>query len=140
MCAAEPLLRLLNVLLNTEHVGVHSPKANCSCLYCAQGNVRLTRSLSPAVLGRLKGSWTFCLVAAVGGRWKSIPGEPELPGRNPNDAAALADTIPAWECKYHVVFIPKYRKKAIFGVIKKRLGDVFHELARRRESKIKKAI
>ena len=23
-----------------------------------------------------------------------------------------------WECKYHVVFIPKYRKKAIFGVIK----------------------
>ena len=27
-----------------------------------------------------------------------------------------------WECKYHVVFIPKYRKKAIFGVIKKRLG------------------
>ena len=41
-----------------------------------------------------------------------------------------------WECKYHVVFIPKYRKKAIFGVIKKRMGDVFHELARRRESKI----
>ena len=41
-----------------------------------------------------------------------------------------------WECQYHVVFIPKYRKKAIFGVIKKRLGDVFHELARRRESKI----
>ena len=36
-----------------------------------------------------------------------------------------------WECKYHVVFIPKYRKKAIFGVIKKRVGDVFHELARR---------
>ena len=31
-----------------------------------------------------------------------------------------------WECKYHVVFIQKYRKKAIFGVIKKRLGDVFH--------------
>ena len=44
-----------------------------------------------------------------------------------------------WECKYHVVFIPKYRKKAIFGVIKKRLGDVFHELARRRESKIEES-
>ena len=41
-----------------------------------------------------------------------------------------------WECKYHVVFIPKYRKKAIFGVIKRRLGEVFHELARRRECKI----
>ena len=40
------------------------------------------------------------------------------------------------ECKYHMVFIPKYRKKAIFGGIKMRLGDVFHELARRRESKI----
>ena len=41
-----------------------------------------------------------------------------------------------WECKYHVVLIPKCRKKAIFGVIKRRLGEVFHELARRRESKI----
>jgi putative transposase len=41
-----------------------------------------------------------------------------------------------WECKYHVVFIPKYCKKGIFGVIKKRLGEVFHELARRCESKI----
>ena len=41
-----------------------------------------------------------------------------------------------WECKYGVVFIPKYRKKALFGITKKRLGDVFHELARRRESKI----
>ena len=45
-----------------------------------------------------------------------------------------------WECKYHVVFIPKYRKKVIFGVIKKRLGDVFHELARRRKARSKKAI
>ena len=41
-----------------------------------------------------------------------------------------------WECKYHVVFITKYRKKSIFGVVKKRLGEVFHELARRRESRI----
>ena len=41
-----------------------------------------------------------------------------------------------WECKYHVVFIPKYRKKAIFGTVKKRLGEVFHDLARRRECKI----
>ena len=30
-----------------------------------------------------------------------------------------------WECKFHVVFIPKYRKKTIFGAIKKRLGAVF---------------
>jgi len=41
-----------------------------------------------------------------------------------------------WECKYHVVFIPKYRKKAIFGQIKKGLGRVFHDLAKQRESRI----
>ena len=38
-----------------------------------------------------------------------------------------------WDCKYHVVFIPKYRKKAVLGKIKKNLGAVFHDLARRRE-------
>ena len=41
-----------------------------------------------------------------------------------------------WECKYHVVFTPKYRKKVLFGQIKRQLGTVFHELARRKECKI----
>jgi len=41
-----------------------------------------------------------------------------------------------WECKYHIVFIPKYRKKVIFGQIKKELGTVFHSLAEQRESVI----
>ena len=41
-----------------------------------------------------------------------------------------------WECKYHVVFIPKYRKKVIFGQIRKELGDVFRRLARQKESVI----
>ncbi|MCP5445343.1 MAG: IS200/IS605 family transposase [Chromatiaceae bacterium] len=41
-----------------------------------------------------------------------------------------------WECKYHVVFIPKYRKKAIFGQIRKELGEVFRRLARQKESVI----
>ena len=41
-----------------------------------------------------------------------------------------------WECKYHVVFIPKYRKKAIFGQIRKELGDVFRRLAKQKESVI----
>jgi hypothetical protein len=41
-----------------------------------------------------------------------------------------------WDCKYHVVFVPKYRKKAVFGKIKKNLGAVFHDLARRRECRI----
>jgi putative transposase len=37
-----------------------------------------------------------------------------------------------WDCKYHVVFIPKRRQKLIFGGIRKHLGDVFHELARQK--------
>ena len=41
-----------------------------------------------------------------------------------------------WECKYHVVFIPKYRRKALFGELRKHMGELFHELARQRESKI----
>lgn len=41
-----------------------------------------------------------------------------------------------WECKYHVVFIPKYRKKLLFGQLRARLGVVLHDLASRKESKI----
>jgi putative transposase len=41
-----------------------------------------------------------------------------------------------WDCKYHVVFIPKRRKKKIFGALRKHLGEVLHELARQKESKI----
>ena len=41
-----------------------------------------------------------------------------------------------WECKYHVVFIPKYRKRVIFGEIRRYLGEVFRRLAEQRESRI----
>ena len=41
-----------------------------------------------------------------------------------------------WDCKYHVVFIPKYRKKQIFGALRKHLGEIFHDLAKRKECKI----
>lgn len=41
-----------------------------------------------------------------------------------------------WDCKYHVVFIPKRRKKAIFGVLRKELGGVFRALAQQRESAV----
>jgi len=44
-----------------------------------------------------------------------------------------------WECKYHVVFTPKYRKKMLFGQIRRRLGTVFRELARRKECLIEEA-
>ena len=41
-----------------------------------------------------------------------------------------------WECKYHIVFIPKYRKKVLFGKIRLELGEIFHSLARQKESLI----
>jgi putative transposase len=41
-----------------------------------------------------------------------------------------------WECKYHVVFIPKCRRKVLYGKIRRNLGEVFHELAKQRESQI----
>ena len=46
------------------------------------------------------------------------------------DPKSLSHT--RWDCKYHIVFIPKKRRKLIFGVIRKHLGDVFHELARQK--------
>ena len=41
-----------------------------------------------------------------------------------------------WDCKYHVVFIPKRRRKAMFGNLRKQLGAIFHELARQKECTI----
>ena len=41
-----------------------------------------------------------------------------------------------WKCKYHVVFIPKYRRKALYASLRKHLGGVFRELARQKESEI----
>jgi len=41
-----------------------------------------------------------------------------------------------WECKYHVVFVPKYRKKILYGSIKEFLKKVFHELAGQKGCKI----
>ena len=39
-----------------------------------------------------------------------------------------------WECKYHVVFIPKYRKKNIYGWVRTELGPIIRELARQKEA------
>lgn len=41
-----------------------------------------------------------------------------------------------WECKYHVVFIPKCRRKVLYGEVRRHLGELFHELAKQRESQI----
>ncbi len=50
------------------------------------------------------------------------------------DYKSLAHT--RWDCKYHVVFIPKRRQKVIYGNLRQYLGEIFHELAGHRESKI----
>ena len=34
-----------------------------------------------------------------------------------------------WDCKYHVVFIPKRRKQKVFGSLRTHLGEIFKELA-----------
>ena len=41
-----------------------------------------------------------------------------------------------WDCKYHVVFIPKRRKKKVFGVLRRHLGEIFKELAQHKESQV----
>ena len=41
-----------------------------------------------------------------------------------------------WDCKYHLVFVPKYRKKVLYGKIRQYLGPLFHELAGYRQCKI----
>ena len=41
-----------------------------------------------------------------------------------------------WDCKYHIIFVPKFRRKVLYGDIRKFLGSVFHELARQKECRI----
>src|SRR6266446_5947480 len=41
-----------------------------------------------------------------------------------------------WDCKYHVVFVPKRRRKVIFGYIRRQLGPGFHALAKQKECQI----
>lgn len=48
------------------------------------------------------------------------------------DKQSLSHTV--WDCKYHIVWIPKYRKKVMYGEIGRYLGEVIRELARQKES------
>ena len=45
-----------------------------------------------------------------------------------------------WDCKYHVVFVPKRRRKVIFGQTRRQLGQIFHALARQKECQILEGI
>lgn len=51
-----------------------------------------------------------------------------------NDQQSLSHT--RWECKYHIVFIPKYRRKAIYKELRIHLGEIFRSLARQKECEI----
>ncbi|MCW5866658.1 MAG: IS200/IS605 family transposase [Candidatus Eremiobacteraeota bacterium] len=51
-----------------------------------------------------------------------------------SDVESLKHT--RWECKYHIVFIPKYRRKALFGQLRTELGAIFRALAEQRESQV----
>ena len=42
----------------------------------------------------------------------------------------------AWECKYHVVFIPKCRRRTLYGQLRQHLGEVFRRLAVQKESRV----
>jgi putative transposase len=50
------------------------------------------------------------------------------------DGASLSHT--KWECKYHVVFIPKCRRKTLYQKLRRHLGEMFRNLAERKECKI----
>lgn len=50
------------------------------------------------------------------------------------DGQSLSHT--KWECKHHIVWIPKYRKKAIFEDLRKYLGEIFRDLAKQKECKV----
>jgi len=51
-----------------------------------------------------------------------------------DDYESLSHSV--WDCKYHVVFIPKYRKKVLFGELRPRLGEVFRTLAKQKECQV----
>ena len=57
-----------------------------------------------------------------------------MKGGTTSDFGSL--TYSKWDCTYHVVFIPKFRRKQLFGQIRTFLGPVFHELAQQKDSKI----
>ncbi len=51
-----------------------------------------------------------------------------------NNYAKLSHTT--YECKYHIVFISKYRRKTVYNSLRKHLGSLFHELAEQKRCKI----
>jgi putative transposase len=53
------------------------------------------------------------------------------------DESSLSHT--RWDCKYHIVFSPKFRRKVIYGKLKKDIGKILRELCERKEVEIVEA-
>ncbi len=51
-----------------------------------------------------------------------------------NDDQSLSHT--KWECKYHLVWVPKYRKKTLYGKLRGHLGALLKDLAEQKESQV----
>ena len=51
-----------------------------------------------------------------------------------DEYASLSHT--KWDCKYHIVFIPKCRRKVLYKTLRQHLGEVFRDLAQQRECRI----
>ena len=51
-----------------------------------------------------------------------------------NNVRSLRHTV--WECKYHVVWVPKYRRKVLYGEIRRYLGEVIRDLAAQKECRV----
>ena len=51
-----------------------------------------------------------------------------------NNIQSIRHTV--WDCKYHVVWIPKCRRKVLYGQLRQSLGEILRELVRQRESQV----
>ena len=51
-----------------------------------------------------------------------------------NDYESLSHSV--WDCKYHVVWIPKCRKKVLYGQLRVHMSEILRELARQKESRV----
>ena len=55
----------------------------------------------------------------------------------PNDDSSLSHT--RWNCKYHIVFIPKYRRKEIYGQLRADIGQILRQLCQYKDVEIVEA-
>ncbi len=73
----------------------------------------------------------------------TVPEIEETPSREPLKASRESQMSnyrklqhTEWDCKYHVIFIPEYRRKVLYGMIRAHLGEIFQRLARQKACEI----